>query len=81
MKELNQEINFINKTEDDGFLRKRGVSRGTLGEIVIVHGAACGKSKHLGEVVNLKAIECPIRLVIICKGSKKPSTRLIGLPT
>jgi hypothetical protein len=62
-KELNKEIEFINEVKEDGFLRDHGVSRDTIGEIVIAHGAVRGKSKHLGDVVNSKAVivECPKR--------------------
>jgi uncharacterized coiled-coil protein SlyX len=60
-KELNQEIDLINDSKDASFLSEHGVSRDTLGEIVIAHGAVRGKSKQLGDVVNSKAVivECP----------------------
>jgi hypothetical protein len=59
--ELNQEIEFINGTKDEEFLRKHGLSSDTLGEIVIAHGAVRGTSKQFGDVVNSKAVivECP----------------------
>jgi hypothetical protein len=59
--ELNQEIELINGTKDDEFLRKHGLSSDALGELVIAHGAVRGTSKQIGDVVNSQAVivECP----------------------
>jgi hypothetical protein len=59
--ELNQEIEYINGTKDDDFLRQHGLSGDALGELVIAHGAVRGTSKQLGDVVNSQAVivECP----------------------